>query len=133
MKPFCLIVIVLMVLALMPGLALTEDVFDTVSPRKTVSTQDLFDPKEEKELEEANKQHQKQLKRNAEHFRKSLIGGPPGRFQAIPINGSTSIFILDTKEGHMWLWGMGQTLYEGFVYPGVETGDMINETKQKPE
>jgi hypothetical protein len=28
-----------------------------------------------------------------------------------------TILILDTKEGHMWIWGLDKTTYEGRLIP----------------
>jgi len=28
----------------------------------------------------------------------------------------------------MWLWIKGDTHYQGFVYPGVKAGDIVNES-----
>ncbi len=68
-----------------------------------------------------------------------------GRYQAIPMpradNGQyTQALILDTKDGHLWLWNAhpglgGQTqietlIYEGQVKPGKNMGDVIEHTSK---
>ena len=74
-----------------------------------------------------------------------LAGGFPalaegsGRYQALEINvgkkGEYSIFILDTKEGHMWLFETtesrvdgklsGGLKYQGKLRPGKMAGEII--------
>jgi|GEM_PF-2848283 len=58
----------------------------------------------------------------------SLEGASPGRFQAVRLDGS-SIFILDTRLGHIWVWAFGEqggfTMYQGRVAPGLKMGDII--------
>ncbi len=59
-------------------------------------------------------------------------GAREGRFQACPVAGE-AVFIIDTKEGHMWLlkatdFGEAEEihlLYEGRVCPGGKMGDVI--------
>jgi hypothetical protein len=72
-------------------------------------------------------------------FKKSLSTGGAGRFQAIPLSPE-SVLILDSKEGHFWLWVIssekgGTLIYQGKVMPGVEAGDLIkmmpSEKKEK--
>ena len=64
-----------------------------------------------------------------------------GRYQAVEITKSASatadeVFILDTKEGHMWVWseyptipnlqkGGRSLIYMGKVKPGEKLGDII--------
>ena len=63
-----------------------------------------------------------------------------GRYQAILIGGqeggSSCVFILDTKEGHLWTWGLAvvsmkkvveRITYKGRVQPGIKMGDIIEE------
>ena len=61
-------------------------------------------------------------------YHASLEGASPGRFQAVRLDGS-SIFILDTRLGHMWAWAFGEqggfTTYQGWVVPGLKMGDII--------
>jgi hypothetical protein len=62
-----------------------------------------------------------------------------GRYQAIRLD-SNAIFIIDTKEGHMWVWviqkdNQGQPsellFYQGQVSPGSDMGDLIDRTYKK--
>jgi hypothetical protein len=63
-----------------------------------------------------------------------------GRYTAILIGGqdgrSSVVFILDTKEGHIWTWGLAvvsmkkvveRITYKGRVRPGKEMGEIIEE------
>ena len=63
-----------------------------------------------------------------------------GRYQAILIGGqkgrSSAVFILDTKEGHLWTWGLAvvsmkkvveRITYKGRVRPGKKMGEVIEE------
>jgi hypothetical protein len=63
-----------------------------------------------------------------------------GRYQAILIGGkegsSSCVFILDTKEGHIWTWGLAvvsiekvseRITYKGRVRPGKKVGEVIEE------
>ena len=67
--------------------------------------------------------------------RKSFsLNGPVGRFQAIKFD-SHDIFIIDTKEGHLWTWGTSTEtgsvlIYEGRVMPGYASGDIIKITPE---
>jgi len=52
-----------------------------------------------------------------------------GKFQAIRIDG-TSVLIIDTQEGHLWLWGVYKDIgfalfYQGQVSVGEKPGDTI--------
>jgi hypothetical protein len=67
--------------------------------------------------------------------------GEVGRYQAIAFQksgdlGPNEIFIIDTREGHMWTWTEYSTVsgvrrggryltYHGKVVPGRKTGDVI--------
>ncbi len=81
-------------------------------------------PLEKKELEE------KLLRKNK--FIKNL--NDVGRFQAFKFD-STSIVILDTREGHIWLWGVlkGKSLLVYFdrVYPGKSFGETMESWKRE--
>jgi len=63
-----------------------------------------------------------------------------GRYTAILIGGqegrSSVVFILDTKEGHVWTWGLAvvsmkkvveRITYKGRVRPGKKMGEIIEE------
>ena len=58
----------------------------------------------------------------------SLEEASPGRFQAVRLDES-SIFVLDTQLGHIWVWAFGKqggfTVYQGRVVPGLKMGDII--------
>ena len=70
-----------------------------------------------------------------------------GRYQAIDISKSESsssdeVFIIDTKEGHMWVWkefptiqniqqGGRIVIYMGKVRPGQKIGDIIEQQQFK--
>ena len=63
----------------------------------------------------------------------AAVAGAVERYQAVVIQEGSSprVFILDTREGHMWTWtetirGTDQELrYEGRVRPGGQVGDII--------
>jgi hypothetical protein len=55
------------------------------------------------------------------------------RYQAIRLD-ENSVFIIDTEEGHLWLWGIGEgrgsdvhsiLRYEGKLKPGRQMGDVL--------
>jgi len=51
------------------------------------------------------------------------------RYQAVTMD-NTSALMLDTQEGHFWLWGAHENtgfvlMYQGQVSPGEEPGDVI--------
>jgi hypothetical protein len=62
-----------------------------------------------------------------------------GRYQAIPLTtkpgAGVSAFIIDTKEGHLWMWGFAMRpdkleltttlFYFGQVRPGKKPGECI--------
>jgi hypothetical protein len=66
-----------------------------------------------------------------------------GRYQAVDITKSDTsstdaVFIIDTKEGHMWVWKEWPTIrnvvqggriviYMGKVKPGKKLGDIIDQ------
>lgn len=52
-----------------------------------------------------------------------------GRYQGVRID-SSAILIIDTQEGHLWLWGCHKDtgfllMYQGQVSPGEKPGDAI--------
>jgi len=66
-----------------------------------------------------------------------------GRYQAIKLDNTEfalfSVFIIDTKEGHLWVSGVNKTgeifslHYMGKVRPGKKIGEVIEqESKLKP-
>ena len=71
-----------------------------------------------------------------------------GRYQAVNIPkdssgvNADSVFIIDTKEGHIWLWtqfplikdvseGGRYLVYQGKVKPGKKMGDIIEQRSYK--
>jgi hypothetical protein len=54
-----------------------------------------------------------------------------GRFQAIRVKDS-STFILDTQEGHMWVWTLGELVYQGIVKPGKTMGEVVLYEETRP-
>lgn len=54
-----------------------------------------------------------------------------GRFQAIPVKDS-STFIVDTKEGHMWIWSLGELVYQGVLQPGKTMGEVVLYEETRP-
>ncbi|MGD2125668.1 MAG: hypothetical protein PVG99_06280 [Desulfobacteraceae bacterium] len=71
-------------------------------------------------------------------FYKPLSRGPVGRFQAVRVEDN-SVFILDTKEGHYWIWGGSGSsgavslIYGGRVRPGKRMGEIIESLSLKPQ
>ena len=72
-------------------------------------------------------------------YKAFLSNGSEGRFQAVRMD-SNAIFILDTKEGHLWVWVIqkdseGQPaefmFYQGQVVPGSSMGELIDRTFKK--
>jgi len=62
-----------------------------------------------------------------------------GRFQAIRMDNN-AIFLLDTKEGHIWVWVTQKDsngipseflFYQGMLIPGRNMGDLIDRTYKK--
>jgi len=59
-----------------------------------------------------------------------------GRFQALRVDDA-SVFILDTREGHFWLWRISKVgtlslLYGGHVRPAATMGEVIDRVPIKP-
>jgi hypothetical protein len=70
-----------------------------------------------------------------EAFRSSLAKGSVGRFQAVAMDDS-SVVILDTQEGHVWMWdlsGLGTVsmVYGGQVFLGENMGEMVQSVPLK--
>lgn len=72
----------------------------------------------------------------------AMMGGVAAepRFQAVPITagadfGTEKALILDTLEGHLWIWtespatesetGGRYIIYQGQLYPGKEVGEVV--------
>ena len=79
------------------------------------------------------------LQTKDEDLNETVSGMSTGRYQAIRMD-SNAIFILDTKEGHLWVWviqkdNSGQSaeflFYQGKVRPGSKMGELIDRTYQK--
>ena len=62
-------------------------------------------------------------------FQASLADSENGRFHAVRLDG-TSVFVIDTRQGHLWVWTFGEkgsfTAYQGRVFPGLKMGDIID-------
>jgi len=61
----------------------------------------------------------------------TAFAGDVGRFQAIRVKDS-STFILDTQEGHMWVWTLGELVYQGIVKPGETMGEVVLYKETRP-
>lgn len=66
----------------------------------------------------------KKMREQGRKFWKSLSKASIGRFQAIAINELPFVLILDTKEGHVWIWDITayrnqqpSLQYQGQIYP----------------
>ena len=72
------------------------------------------------DLSEAKDQWSKQARQALKEFELSLKGSAEGRFQTVKVDNA-SIFIIDTKLGHLWVFRMSPDVlikYAGQVYPG---------------
>ena len=65
--------------------------------------------------------------------------GNPGKYQAVRMD-SNAIFIIDTQEGHIWVWVIqpdreGRSseflFYQGQVLPGSNMGELMDRTYPK--
>jgi hypothetical protein len=69
-------------------------------------------------------------------FQKSLSKGNVGRFQAVRMDDS-AVFILDTKQAHLWVFGATgsgfHVVYGGQVYPGMRAGEIIDSSSLRIE
>jgi hypothetical protein len=61
----------------------------------------------------------------------TAFAGDVGRFQAIRVKDS-STFILDTQEGHMWVWTLGELVYQGIIKPGKTMGEVVLYEETRP-
>ncbi len=61
----------------------------------------------------------------------TAFAGDVGRFQAIRVQDS-SAFILDTQDGHMWVWTLGELVYQGIVKPGKTMGEVVLYEETRP-
>lgn len=93
-------------------------------------------PEQEKRLIElrAKSKAGKDWQLQKEEFKKSLAKGSEGRFKATRISDSGAL-ILDTKEGHLSIWGSDGTvsvlMYQGQIFPGKKMGDILYRSDQK--
>lgn len=92
-------------------------------------------PEEEERLKqlEAGANVGKSISQSVLDFKKSFSKESIGRFQAIKLSND-AIFIIDTKEGHIWIWvskGDRHLIYEGQVFPGTKMGDIIESWLRK--
>jgi hypothetical protein len=70
----------------------------------------------------------------------AMVTAPParasevGRYEAIQLD-ATSIFVLDTREGHCWVVNATPSapsmIYTGRVRPGKKMGEAIKPSKEK--
>ncbi len=60
------------------------------------------------------------------------FGSDAGRYQAHRVPDTSSFFILDTQEGHIWLWDSTQLVYQGHLKPAESMGDIVEYTKTRP-
>jgi len=84
---------------------------------------------------EANETIGKIVRQAQVDFQKSLENESVGRFQALRLSNEAAL-ILDTKEGHLWVWlAKGDTflIYEGQVFPGARMGDVIDSYRLKQQ
>ena len=81
------------------------------------TSQDLVEPELEAEayLEQLRVKQSKEIKAYID----SLSIGKNGRFQATQIIPD-AVLILDTKEGHMWIWAQDKTTYQGRLFPNSD-------------
>ena len=83
-----------------------------------------------KQLEE-NQEIEKIISQGILDFNKSSAKENVGRFQAVRLSNET-IFIIDTKEGHLWVWLLNNEgsflIYEGKLFPGARMGDVIEKS-----
>jgi hypothetical protein len=90
-------------------------------------------------IEEAVKQNKTARKDSIDVIRDNLKNDKIGRYQAIRMD-SNAIFIIDTKEGHLWVWVIQKDsqgipseflFYQGKLVPGRNMGDLIDRTYKK--
>ena len=72
--------------------------------------------------------------KSAAEFQKSLLNSKENRFQAINLT-ATSVFIIDSKEGHLWIFGASPQStwlqYVGRLKPGEKFMDYVYFPKPK--
>lgn len=90
-------------------------------------------------IEEAVHQNKTARKDSIDVIRDNLNNDKIGRYQAIRMD-SNAIFIIDTKEGHLWVWVIQKDsqgipseflFYQGKLVPGRNMGDLIDRTYKK--
>jgi hypothetical protein len=90
---------------------------------------------QEKRMEqlEKNQEIEKIISQGILDFNKSGTKENVGRFQAVRLSNET-IFIIDTKEGHLWVWLLNNEgtflIYEGQLFPGTRMGDIIEKSEK---
>ena len=83
-----------------------------------------------KQLEESQ-EVEKIISQGILDFNKSSSKENVGRFRAVRLSNET-IFIIDTQEGHLWVWLLTNEgtflIYEGKLFPGTRMGDVIEKS-----
>ena len=73
-------------------------------------------------------QEVRQWASRAAAFRETLVAAETGRFAAVRVDNS-SVLLLDTRQGHLWVWTFGAkgsfTTYQGQLLPGLNMGDVV--------
>ena len=81
--------------------------------------------------EEARERALQLRKQTQSNFPKPLVRGSVGKFQAIRMD-ENSVFILDTTEGHLWLWIIEKKktklLYQGKASIADKMGEILGES-----
>ena len=83
------------------------------------------------DLSEAKDKLSKHDRQILEEFKRSFSDSGDGRFQTTKID-DTSIFIIDTKLGHCWVFRSSPgpiVKYAGKVYPGASFWDTVFKKK----
>jgi hypothetical protein len=92
-------------------------------------------PKQEKMVKqlEAGQEIDTRISQGVLDFNKSGSKENVGRFQAVHLSNET-IFIIDSQEGHIWLWLLNNEgsflIYEGQLFPGTRMGEIIEKSNQ---
>jgi hypothetical protein len=96
-------------------------------------------PSQDEDLIKKNGQNEKAPTKNVSVIKDNIKNDTIGRYQAIRMD-SNAIFIIDTKEGHLWVWVIQKDsqgipaeflFYQGQVVPGQNMGDLIDRTYKK--
>lgn len=102
--------------------------FENNSDKKTFDLKDL----QKKAPAPVEKREEKLPRPNVSEYEN-------GRYQAIRLDNN-AVFLLDTKEGHLWVWVIQKDsrgipseflFYQGMLIPGRNMGDLIERTYKK--